>query len=125
MMPDREEVKYAMDCLLFGVDSKSSCKKCAYFNGIAKSCSILTIMHDAFELLKEDEKQIEYRDQCYNSLLEDWNRMIEKESPVEPVVAGGITRWYACGACSEPIDPKDQFCRHCGKPVMWSAVHAG
>ena len=27
--------------------------------------------------------------------------------------------WYACGKCREPIDYKDQYCRHCGREVKW------
>lgn len=27
--------------------------------------------------------------------------------------------WYVCGACQQPIDKTDIFCRHCGRAVKW------
>ena len=41
---------------------------------------------------------------------------------IKPYVAGEVTRWYACGACNEPIDMNDKYCRHCGRKVVWNAA---
>ena len=28
---------------------------------------------------------------------------------------GGMTRWYQCDMCNEPVDAQDNFCRGCGR----------
>lgn len=28
---------------------------------------------------------------------------------------GGMTLWYQCGMCNEPVDAQDNFCRGCGR----------
>lgn len=55
-------------------------------------------------------------------LIEEAPVMIPKgQEPVKPKVGHNIghTWWYACGACSETIDPSDKFCRRCGRKVRW------
>ena len=58
------------------------------------------------------------------------NRMpscpLRAQKPVEPRRAGfpdasrAYGSWYyVCGACSAPIDPKDNYCRFCGRRVKW------
>ena len=42
-------------------------------------------------------------------------------APPEVVSDGdtdGATGYCRCGACGEPIDPWDPFCRHCGAGVQ-------
>ena len=55
----------------------------------------------------------------------EWCPMKEQEA-VEPQRApfpdasrSDGSWYYICGTCSKPIDPKDMYCRHCGKPVKW------
>ena len=31
---------------------------------------------------------------------------------------GGVTMWYECGACGEPIDICDCYCRKCGRRLI-------
>lgn len=30
---------------------------------------------------------------------------------------GGVTMWYECDACGEPVDQKDSYCRNCGRKL--------
>ena len=30
---------------------------------------------------------------------------------------GGITMWYKCDACDEPVDQNDNYCRNCGRKL--------
>lgn len=30
---------------------------------------------------------------------------------------GGVTMWYECDACGEPVDQKDNYCRNCGRKL--------
>jgi len=48
---------------------------------------------------------------------------LEVLSPAEPETAkriigcsrNGMTMWYQCNMCHEPVDEKDAFCRGCGR----------
>ena len=48
---------------------------------------------------------------------------IEKMSSAEPEVArrivgksmDGMTLWYQCDMCNEPVDKQDAYCRGCGR----------
>lgn len=31
---------------------------------------------------------------------------------------GGVTMWYECDHCGEPIDFKDNYCRNCGRRLL-------
>ena len=31
---------------------------------------------------------------------------------------GGVTLWYQCDMCNEPIDEKDAFCSGCGRRLV-------
>ena len=30
---------------------------------------------------------------------------------------GGMTLWYQCDMCNEPVDAQDDFCRGCGRKL--------
>lgn len=56
-------------------------------------------------------------------------KMLKEKEPVKPYVTGNRTTfesaacwWYACGACHEPIDLSDKYCRRCGRKVKWDAA---
>ena len=34
------------------------------------------------------------------------------------VSKGGITMWYECDACGEPVDQGDTFCSGCGRKLI-------
>lgn len=31
---------------------------------------------------------------------------------------GGVTMWYECDACGEPVDENDNYCRNCGRRLI-------
>ena len=31
---------------------------------------------------------------------------------------GGVTMWYECAACGEPVDQGDTFCSRCGRRLI-------
>ena len=31
---------------------------------------------------------------------------------------GGMTLWYQCDMCNEPVDTQDHFCRGCGRRLV-------
>ena len=52
-------------------------------------------------------------------------RIIKYMPPAQPKTAtvtigrtkGGVTMWYECDACGEPIDQNDCYCRKCGRKL--------
>lgn len=56
-----------------------------------------------------------------------WNRVIRQTlQDAQPEVAkrivgmsrDGMTMWYQCDMCNEPVDVKDAFCSGCGRRLM-------
>ena len=51
---------------------------------------------------------------------------VELRLPCAPDIEGNTEHdghgswWYVCGACRQPIDKGDRYCRHCGNGVIWS-----
>lgn len=33
-------------------------------------------------------------------------------------IRGGVTLWYKCDACGEPVDQEDAFCSRCGRELI-------
>lgn len=64
-----------------------------------------------------------YRDEsghCLENLARDCLYRLKMQEPVKPERSGkGATWYYCCGACGQPIDPGDPYCRKCGKKVKW------
>ena len=54
------------------------------------------------------------------------NRKADPQTAREPVEAeiegGGWNWWYVCGECHGAIDPNEQYCRHCGCPIIWPSL---
>lgn len=70
--------------------------------------------------------QCSYGGNCVNRLKMDALELLKAKEPVKPLVTGNghtfaeaETWWYECGNCNNPIDPNDQYCRHCGRAVKW------
>lgn len=98
-MADREKVIYDIErCICHVPDA---CKDCSKYGG---------------------DNAI----RCMEELLKDALSLLKAQEPVKPLVVGrgesfetAETWWYECGNCNEPIDPNDQYCRHCGRKAKW------
>jgi len=52
--------------------------------------------------------------------------LIDEQPTVQPETAkrivgksrDGMTLWYQCDTCNEPVDEKDAFCRGCGRRLV-------
>lgn len=74
-------------------------------------------LDDAIDAVAEGLKRtfVEYRDVA--------EKMLNKVPSAQPETAtvtiggtkGGVTMWYECDACGEPVDQKDCYCRKCGR----------
>lgn len=57
-------------------------------------------------------------------MCRDALELLKAQEPVEAKVMGESKShgswWFACGACGHAIDPKDNFCRECGRAVKWN-----
>lgn len=56
-------------------------------------------------------------------MVEDCLEIIENLPSAQPETAkrivgksrNGMTLWYQCDMCNEPVDAQDNFCRECGR----------
>ena len=73
--------------------------------------AILTIMPERSEVLLVVDAQ------------PDVFSLLNEQRAVKPQTESAVydtgSWWYVCGACQQPIDKTDIFCRHCGKRVKW------
>ena len=77
--------------------------------------------------LKEWDTKDKTDKALYNFTL---NRINEQPTiqPAEPkretatvsagISKGGVTMWYECAACGEPVDQGDTFCSGCGRRLI-------
>ena len=61
---------------------------------------------------------------CKVKLRKDVLSLMHELDPVEPQIytpSGEcvFTNWFICGNCGDPVDPCDNFCRHCGRAIKW------
>lgn len=96
----REKVIKGLECCINERKNITDCEHCPY-REIDEACTSLDDLHsDALALLKAHE-------------------------PVEPDIEGNVeydghgSWWHVCGACRQPIDKGDKFCRWCGRAVKW------
>ena len=51
--------------------------------------------------------------------------LLKEQKPAEAKTMGESklygSWWFACGACGHAIDPEDNYCRECGRRVVWDA----
>ena len=80
------------------------------------------------DALKEDILGL--RD-CDNGFSDTYDKaciigMIDEQPTAEPETAkrivgrsrDGMTLWYQCDMCNEPVDAQDNFCRGCGRRLI-------
>ena len=57
---------------------------------------------------------------------EKWRKYFCDLPPAQPETAkrivgksrDGMTLWYQCDMCNEPVDAQDNFCRECGRRLI-------
>ena len=89
----------------------SCCGDCGYYNWKKHKCT------------RCESKEPDPRTHFFNDCpLTD---PVEVEPPIAPQIRsseeydGHGSWWYVCGACQQPIDKGDVYCRWCGKKVKW------
>lgn len=106
-MTDREKVIKGLECCRFDDDGIHWCAECPY------------------QASEEEKHHLDWN--CHIAeMVNDIKDLLKAQEPVEAYVRAHGTGfesatswWYACRNCHEPIDPKDKFCRHCGRAVKW------
>lgn len=59
-----------------------------------------------------------HTDACVLSVTEIKNLPSAQPETAKRIVGksrNGMTLWYQCDMCNEPVDAKDDFCRGCGR----------
>ena len=75
------------------------------------------------ELLKELFPDNGEGSWTYNATVKAY---IDAQPTIEPETAkrivaksrGGMTLWYQCEMCNEPVDTQDDYCRGCGRRLI-------
>lgn len=76
---------------------------------------------EAIEILKAN-----YPTSNYSELREAVDMvltLLQKQEPVKPELRmsrHGFRQWVVCGNCYGKIDGGDDYCRHCGRKVVWN-----
>ena len=73
----------------------------------------------SFDISPNDEYAIKVE----RASLKAYKEQLENLPPAQPETAkrivgksrGGMTLWYQCDMCNEPVDAQDDFCRGCGR----------
>lgn len=82
--------------------------------GVAKS--FLKLAQDE----RERDQELSYR---YFQICETCRKAAQelmRMEPVDPEYEGGQPTWFfVCGECHTALDPKDKFCRECGRRIKW------
>jgi uncharacterized small protein (DUF1192 family) len=76
------------------------------------------IAEDALALLKDDETQLQYRDDhiaMYQAEIKRLEALLKEQVPVKPTWSLGKP---FCGACGLRIR-SGKYCSECGKPILW------
>ena len=129
-----EKVKKGLECcILHDPDDKPRCDDCPYDGKCGNRLKIdaLMILKEQQEMIDIQGKILDARKALINELMrirkiEELIAGMKAVDAVKPCVTasylgreGVETRWYACGECSNPIEPGDAYCRHCGRKVLW------
>lgn len=112
-MADIEKIKKD---LRFGAEERclktDDCEKCEYYNPGGICFIPKRVMRDALSVIEQMEQRIK--------------QFMQEQEPLEPVVFGNgktfeeaDTWWYGCPVCKNPVDTTDNFCRKCGRALVW------
>ena len=80
------------------------------------------------------EKDLHFFEEAHFRNIMEWSQemidMLEASKPVRPEKGGYMGRAWGCGRCHEVVgivgdDPRDQYCRHCGRKVDWTGIDGG
>ena len=82
-------------------------------------CVRTDLLQYTVALLKEQQEEIENLKQAAQSMMEGICLLKEQEA-VKPIK--GKTpddSAFDCGACGYPLWEDENYCAHCGKPILW------
>ena len=77
----------------------------------------------AINAVTEELDMIDHVPQWVFDRLEGRLRQLPPAQPETATVGvgkskGGVTMWYECDACGEPVDQGDVFCSGCGRELI-------
>ena len=71
---------------------------------------------DTFSKLSYAEKsRVDELDTAIATLVNLPSAQPETAKRIVSKSRGGVTLWYQCDKCNEPVDAQDNFCRGCGR----------
>lgn len=104
-----EKVKQGLRCCADPMMKKCDRRTCPYRSVL--ECRMM-VARDARSVIEQMEQRIK--------------QFMQEQEPLEPVVFGNgktfeeaDTWWYGCPVCKKPVDTTDNFCRKCGRALIW------
>jgi len=75
------------------------------------------------ELIRDADKQLDDGRITigeYENMIKPLERQIQPETAKRIVGKSrdGMTLWYQCDMCNEPVDAQDNYCRGCGRRLI-------
>lgn len=73
---------------------------------------------DAMELMDWYDHKYGEIESYLDTIREDIKSLPSAQKTAKRIVGcarNGMTMWYQCDMCHEPVDEKDTFCRGCGR----------
>lgn len=91
---------------------------------ISRQAAIEAFNTNLDELVVGGEKNAKTVENYLNRVLDKIKRLPPAEPKRETATVSvgkskaGVTMWYECAACGEPVDPGDTFCSGCGRELI-------
>ena len=74
---------------------------------------------EAVRILEENMPRRKWINPDTDALAEATETVVEHFKPVQAEIeGGGSSWWYVCEECRGVIDSSDNWCKHCGRPVI-------
>lgn len=56
-----------------------------------------------------------------DKLIDETIELLKEQDPVPAELEGGGSNWWnVCGECHGLINSSDNYCRHCGRRILWN-----
>lgn len=76
---------------------------------------------DALWKIKDERDSVYYTSAIY-TIIDTIEQMSSAQSETAKRIVGksrdGMTLWYQCDMCNEPVDVQDDYCRGCGRRLI-------
>ena len=80
--------------------------------------SVCEILADIYPIDGEKVVAVKEIDKAYEAIQQLPSAQPETAKRIVGKSRDGMTLWYQCDMCNEPVDAQDDFCRGCGRRLI-------